>query len=410
MPQGTGARKFSLLPEAELIVWCARTSVTDELKIRIRQRVQESLNWSMVLGMAEYHGVVPLLHKSLSTITPDLAPAQVLATLREKTQVGSLLNQSLAKDLVDLCEAFEARGVPVIPIKGATLAVLAYGDLALRDFTDLDLLIPKQSLSEARTIILSQGYERKTRGGESHESHSHEGPHHVFIKKRPISRVDLQWVMAHQHFTFWLDRPEFWRSQMPVRLRDKAVPGLSAEMLLIVLCVHGSKHAWELLKWVCDVAELLRSQPNLDWDQIISCASNWRCRRMLYMGLSLAHQLLDAPLPEKVLTSLKDETDVRALSHRMPANLLVNYQDGVSEEQAGALYFALKDSWYERWCLGLLLCRAHSQLALVPPAWFRWRTSLARLARLIVPAHRVLTRLLSPTIRHTINRWVTHGI
>lgn len=410
MLQGVGARQLSLLPEAELLVWCARTDIADELEIRIRKRVQESIDWSMVLDMAEYHGVVPLLHKSLSTVAPDLVPAHALATLRQKTQVGSLLNQSLAKELVALCEAFEVRGVPVIPIKGATLAVLAYGDLALRDFTDLDLLIPKQSLSEARTIILSQGYERKTTNGESRESHSHEGPYHVFIKKRPISRIDLQWVMAHQQFTFWLDRPEFWRSRMPVILRDKSVPGLSPEMLLIVLCVHGSKHAWELLKWVCDVAELLRSQPNLDWDQIVSCASNWRCRRMLYMGLSLAHRLLDAPLPEMVLTNLKDETDVQALSHRMPASLLVNYQEGVSEEQAGTLYFALKDSWCERWWLGLLLCRAQSQLALTPPVWFRWRISLSRLAHLIVPVYRALTRLLSPTIRHAINRWVTHGI
>jgi hypothetical protein len=410
MLQGVDARQLPLLPEAELLVWCARTDITDELKIRIRKRVQESIDWSMVLDMAEYHGVVPLLYKSLSAVTPDLVPGHALATLRQKAQVGSLLNQSLAKDLVDLCEAFEVQGVPVIPIKGATLAVLAYGDLALRDFTDLDLLIPKQSFSEARTIILSQGYERKTTNGESRESHSHEGPYHVFIKKRPISRVDLQWVMAHQHFTFWLDRPEFWRSRRPVMLKDKAVPGLSPEMLLIVLCVHGSKHAWELLKWVCDVAELLRSQPNLDWNQIVSCASNWRCQRMLYMGLSLAHRLLDAPLPERVLTCLKDETEVQALSHRMPASLLENYQEGISEEQAGALYFALKDSWRERWWLGVLLCRAHSQLALMPPAWFRWRTSLSGLARLIVPVHRALTRLLSPTIRHAIHRWVTHGI
>ncbi|WP_413934994.1 nucleotidyltransferase family protein [Nitrospira sp. BLG_1] len=410
MLQGVGTRQLPLLPEAELLVWCARTDITDELKQRIRKRVQESINWSMVLDMAEYHGVVPLLYKSLSTVMPDLVPAHVLATLRQKAQVGSLLNQSLAKDLVDLCEAFEVRGVPVIPIKGATLAVLAYGDLALRDFTDLDLLIPKQALSEARTIILSQGYERKTTNGESRESHTHEGPYHVFVKKRPLSRVDLQWVMAHQHFAFWLDRPEFWRSRRPVMLKDKPVPGLSSEMLLIVLCVHGSKHAWELLKWVCDVAELLRSQPNLDWDQIVSCASNWRCQRMLYMGLSLAHRLLDAPLPEGVLTNLKHETEVQALSHRMPASLLKNYHEGISEEQAGALYFALKDSWHERWWLGVLLCRAHSQLALTPPAWFRWRTSLSRMARLIVPAHRALTRLLSPTIRHAIHRWVTHGI
>lgn len=410
MLQGVGTGQLPLLPEAELLVWCARTDIADELKQRIRKRVQESIDWSMVLDMAEYHGVVPLLYKSLSTVTPDLVPGHVLATLRQKAQVGSLLNQSLAKDLVDLCEAFEVRGVPIIPIKGATLAVLAYGDLALRDFTDLDLLIPRQSLSEARTIILSQGYERKTTNGESRESHSHEGPYHVFIKKRPISRVDLQWVMAHQHFTFWLDRPEFWRSRRPVMLKDKPVPGLSPEMLLIVLCVHGSKHAWELLKWVCDVAELLRSQPNLDWDQIVSCASNWHCQRMLYMGLSLAHRLLDAPLPERVLTRLKDETEVQELSHRMPASLLENYHEGISEEQAGALYFALKDSWRERWWLGVLLCRAHSQLALTPPAWLHWRTSLSRLARLIVPAHRALTRLLSPTIRHAIQRWVTHGI
>jgi hypothetical protein len=332
-----------------------------------------------------------------------------MTRLRQKVHAGALLNRSLAQELVALCAALTTSGVPVIPIKGPTLAVLAYGDLALRDFTDLDLLIPHRSISNARKVILAQGYERKTANGESHGSHSHEGPYHVFVKKRPISRVDLQWVMAHERFTFWIDRPEFWRSRTSVMLEDKAVPGLSPEMLLIVLCVHGSKHAWELLKWVCDVAELLRSQPNLNWDQIISCASNWHCRRMLYMGLSLAHRLLDAPLPEMVLTNMKDETDVQALSHRMPASLLVNYQEGVSEEQAGALYFSLKDSWRERWWFGLLLCRAHSPLALTPPSWFRWSHSLPFLASLIIPVHRAMQYLISPTIRGMINRWVAHG-
>ena len=31
-----------------------------------------------------------------------------------------------------------------------------------------------------------------------------------------------------------------------------------------------------------------------------SNASTWRCRRLVHMGLSLAHQVLDAPLPETV--------------------------------------------------------------------------------------------------------------
>lgn len=402
--------QFPLRPESELLVWCARTAVSDDLKACIRRRVQESIDWRIVWDMARYHGVCPLLYGNLAALCSDLVSPEFFTQLRQKVQADALLNRSLAHELVVLCEALSARGVPVIPIKGATLAVLAYGDLALREFTDLDLLIPKASIAETQRVLLSQGYKRKTNDVEVNRINDNEGPYHVFIKKRPISRVDLQWVMAHQHFTFWLDRPEFWRHRIPVTLENRTVPGLSPEILLIVLCVHGSKHAWEQLKWVCDVAELLRSHPDLDWDQIILYASNWHCRRMLYMGLSLASQLLDVPLPETVLTRFEKDSNVRALACRMPASLLANRQEGIDEEQAGALYFSLKDSWWERWWLGLLLCQAHSQLATNPPSWFRWRYSLSCLASVIIPAHRAMKRLLSPAIRGVINRWVPHRV
>ena len=189
-------------------------------------------------------------------------PTEAFTRFRQKSQACALLNRSLAQELISLCEAFQARGVPVIPIKGATLAVLAYGDLALRDFTDLDLLVPKSSIAEAQVVLLAQGYKRRALSDGLSETIHEEGPYHVFIKKRPISRVDLQWVMAHQHFNFWLDRPEVWQSQIPIVLGNGTVPGLAPEILLIILCVHGSKHAWELLKWVCDVAELVRSHPD----------------------------------------------------------------------------------------------------------------------------------------------------
>ena len=46
------SRQFSLRPESELLLWCARMAVKDELKERIRQRVQESVDWAGVLDMA----------------------------------------------------------------------------------------------------------------------------------------------------------------------------------------------------------------------------------------------------------------------------------------------------------------------------------------------------------------------
>ncbi len=402
-------RLFPLRPESEFLVWCARTVLTDDLAARIRARAQETLDWSMVLKMAEYHGVVPLLYRNLSAVSSDLVPAQLLTQLRHKTQAQAMLNRALADELLVLCEAFTAREVPVIPIKGATLAVSAYGDVALREFTDLDLLVPKASMAAAQAVLLAQGYKRRTALDKSGETNREQGPYHVYIKACGLSRVDLQWMMAHPFFTFALDRPEFWRSRIPIGLENKTVPGLAPEPLLIVLCVHGSKHAWELLKWVCDVAELLRSHPHLDWNQIFVYTSNWRCRGMLSLGLSLAHRLLDAPLPETVQARLERDSDIQTLSHRMPASLLTKSQDGVNEEQAGALYFSLKDSWWERWWLALLLCCNHSPLATTPPSWFRWRNSLPHFARIIIPVHRAMKLLLSPTIRGMINRWVAHS-
>ena len=405
----TTTRQFLLRPESELLVWCARTVVTDVLKERIRQRVQGPLDWGDVLDLARYHGVGPLLYRNLSTLCSDLVPAESLNQLRQRTQAGALLNRLLVQELVVLCEAFAAHGVPVMPIKGATLASSAYGDLTLRDFSDMDLIVSKGSIAEAQAILLAQGYERKDPSSDPGETDHEEGPYHVFIKKRTLFRVDLQWVMAGEHFAFQLDRPEFWQRRTAVPLANKTVQGLTPEDLLIVLCVHGSKHAWDALKWVCDVAELLRAHDQLDWGRIFSNASTWRCRRLVSMGLSLAHLVLDAPLPETVVARLSADSDVQMLSHRMPSTLLADHRAGVNEAHAAALYFSLKDSWWERWWFGMILCRGQSPMVLTPPVWFRWRTSLPRLARLVLPLHRTMRNLFPSTIRGAINRWIEHG-
>lgn len=402
-------RQFPLQPESELLVWCARTVVNDDLKERIRRRVQEPLDWGTVLDLARYHGVGPLLYRNLSACCADLVPAETMTLLRQKTQAGGLLNRLLAQELVLLCEAFAAESVPIMPIKGATLAVSAYGDLMLRDFSDLDLLVPETAVSKAESVLRARGYQRQDPGTEPGVAEHEEGPYHVFIKPRTLFRIDLQWVMAHQYFTFQLDRPEVWQRRTPVVLANQTVQGLSPEDLLIVLCVHGSKHAWDQLKWVCDVAELFRSHEQLDWERIFASASQWRCRRLLLMGLSLAEGLLGAPLPEAVRAQCRADSDVRALSRRMPWTLLDDPQAGVTEEQAALFYFTLKDSWWERWRFGLRLCRDRSPLVASPPIWFRWRKSLQGLARLVLPLHHAIRNLFPSTLRGVINRWVEHG-
>ena len=101
-------RQCPLLPESELIIWCARTVITDDLKASIQKRLKEPIDWDCILDMAQCHGVVRLLYRNLSAVAPHLVPTEALMRLRQLTQAGTLLNRALAKELVALCEAFHA--------------------------------------------------------------------------------------------------------------------------------------------------------------------------------------------------------------------------------------------------------------------------------------------------------------
>ncbi len=75
--------------------------------------------------------------------------------------------------------------------------------------------------------------------------------------------------------------------------------------LLIVLCIHGCKHKWDTLKWIVDIAELLRGQPQLDWASLQTRADEMGAVVMLEIGVVLAHDLLEAPVPAEILESAR---------------------------------------------------------------------------------------------------------
>lgn len=370
--------------EARLLLACSRTSMSDAARSQILNLATTIDSWRAVVELARYHGVAPLMYRALRLVCPDLVPKEPLDALRSLTQAGALLNRSLAQELIHLCQAFDEQSVPVIPFKGATLAVAAYGDLALRDFDDLDFIVPKERASDAQQVLWAQGYRPRDR---SHGPMHAEEPYHVFVKKQSLLRIDLQWTMAHERFSFRLDRPEIWDHLLPVSIGGVQIRALAPEELLIVLCVHGSKHAWEQLKWVADVSELLRSH-RVDWRRVFAVAKKWKCRRMLVLGLMVAYRLLDAPLPGSVVAGLAREGEVAALAGRMPKSLLTRPQEGIDDQDNAALYLSLKDSRWNRWNFGLTLLRDDHPVVHDPPAWLRAGSSLTILAGIFQPLRR----------------------
>ena len=95
-------------------------------------------------------------YKIIKTIV-DKGPSKVCVAKHKKLGRKTFLKIYSGVDS-DLVQRFEREGILAIPYRGPTLALMAYCDLGLREFGDLDLLIRRQDLGPAKEMLLGEGF------------------------------------------------------------------------------------------------------------------------------------------------------------------------------------------------------------------------------------------------------------
>jgi hypothetical protein len=253
-------------------------------------------DWEWLLATAERHAVSPLLTRYLGGYPEDV-PAAVLARLRARFDANALRNITLAHDLAALLERLAAAGVDAMPIKGPVLAISAYGDLALREFGDLDIVVRAADLARARELFAGWGFEPATALTAAGERALLATDHHVaLVATGGRLTVELHWSLDNLRPGSRLDGEWVWANARRVPLLGREVPALSWSALLVYLCVHGAKHEWSTLGWVRDVGGVLASAPPGELDAAPAIARAVGAERRLALGVRLAHELLGLPL------------------------------------------------------------------------------------------------------------------
>ena len=125
--------------ERELLLVCARTTLTDPEADRVDQLVEQRLDWGALVGHARLHSVAPLLYQHLRgrSVYGDI-PREARRELLALSHRTAYRNDHFAREGGVLIEAFRAAGIDVIVAKGIALLDLAYGHRALRPLIDLD--------------------------------------------------------------------------------------------------------------------------------------------------------------------------------------------------------------------------------------------------------------------------------
>ena len=289
---------------------------------QIYQLLDKIRDWDSLLSLAQEHRVLPMLFSRLANMGPAVPPAvqDRLETEYHRNVFHCLAN---AVELIRVLEAFNHEKIPAMPFKGVVLAASIYHNLTARSAGDLDLLIHYNDLLPATAILQKRGYELRTPVHPDKTPAVPDSYEYHFERPTDGMVLELRWrlELTQPRFRRNLGMDWVWPQRQTAIVAGTEVPDMNSGIKLLVLCMHGSRHIWSRLIWICDVAQLLNASPDLDWQEVIKEAKTSGLWRALVLGVLLAHRVAGATVPQAVLRRFESDTTARKLAQLIQDNL-----------------------------------------------------------------------------------------
>jgi hypothetical protein len=339
----TSASGAMLPAEWSLLLSALAVPFTNEQLNRVRFLAREFQPWNSLLELAERQGVLPLLYQAMSGLSNEIPP-DAMRSLTERYQSNLHKSLFLAREMIRILEQLESVGVEVMPYKGVTLAETAYGDMALRQAGDIDLLIRPVDLARIKAAVGVLGYRPHVQLSESEErAYLLSGYECAFDGDAGRNLLEVQWAIQPRFYAVDLAMADLFQRSVTVRVAGRAIKTLSLEDQILVLSVHAAKHFWGRLIWLRDIAQIAQA-PGLNWNWIEAQTCALGILRIVRVTLLLANKLLDFPIPELLRAGVMADRVASDLTDEIGAHLL----SGGAYSTESVAYFRLMMRLRER--------------------------------------------------------------
>jgi hypothetical protein len=321
-------------PEVELLVVCARPRLDEAQKRRVVELVRQGIDWQFLVRTSSQHSLASLVYSHLNEVCPEAVPADYRSIFRGHFQNNARLNFVRTLTLLDILDATAKAGISAIPFKGPVLAEMAYGNSTHREYADLDLIVDAADVPHVEQLLTARGFEPEfhlsPRQRAAFLQHDCE---HPFTRDNGRLVVEVHWRFEPSYVPFALDLNTLRSRLISVSVGGREVRTFCVEDLLLILAMHGAKHCWFRLGWVCDIAGLIAAYPGLDWRMVMDNARSLRIERAVLLCLRLAHDTLGAAVPDDIIERARADRWVTRLSRRAAARFDEGYlrQPGIRD-------------------------------------------------------------------------------
>lgn len=298
---------MQLSPELNLIISSIKLCLLNKNREEFLSQVKSSdLNWQRVHQLLNYHQISPVFFHACKEVSFQNEYVDQYEIFSKRQ---AILNLIYEKEYLRIADLFLHKGIRVIPYKGVLFLKKLYNEKAIRQMTDLDILVHENDAVEALTLLIKEGYKIKEEVDSSPETLKR------LIEDIPNKEISLIksslggntiWLDFHWHINV------FKQYKLPIdRLLESTVYekwGIkylnvpdNESVFIMLLNHHGVRDGWSRLKLICDLWMYLHEYSFIPIEKLERDAKEVKMINVFTGGL----QLIEKSLGETVKYTMR---------------------------------------------------------------------------------------------------------
>jgi hypothetical protein len=217
-----------------------------------------------------------------------------------------------AAQLFRLLDRFAAEGITALSVKGPVWAERLYGDVTLRHWVDLDVVVPFADAAVAAGLLLSEGFVSDSPYPWRVLQPTGQEGELQFRTRRNDASVDLHWQLGVGQSRGALSGETLVAHAVPVEILGRPVLTTSPADTFLLTCLHGTRHRWDSIELLLGLVVQIRRLAAEEWPALMEAAEEAGCRRRVTIAVAHACDVFDLSVPALVSDALESDGLARA--------------------------------------------------------------------------------------------------
>lgn len=290
--------QFQIRNEISWILSCIRQTPDSQF-------MQANFDWKYVCNVCVQLRIAPLIYHCIGKHNlSNTIPYTELEYLQKHYNKTIQKNTILYHTWTIISAEFRKKNIDVVPLKGIFLAETVYGDISMRQLSDMDILIQRKHIPDGVQILTNMGFTFDERYKKSDFIQDLRDSKHIPLLAKQGIGIELHTSLIIEDKGFCIPMQDFWTNTKPAKLSDMDCLQFHPHYLLIHICMHLDEHfvsaKIHFIAYVDILHCITTYTDTIHWDELYELCRNYGCEEQVFSHIYLTSKYLQAHIPAHI--------------------------------------------------------------------------------------------------------------